>query len=45
MYLLGSDDFSEADVPKDAFVVYQVGGREGGQGGCGWLRVSVGVGG
>lgn len=24
VYLLGSDDFSEADVPSDAFVVYQV---------------------
>jgi hypothetical protein len=23
VYLLGADDFSEADVPKDAFVVYQ----------------------
>ena len=29
VYLLGSDDFSEADVPADAFVVYQVGGRAG----------------
>lgn len=25
VYLLGADDFSEADVPADAFVVYQVG--------------------
>lgn len=24
VYLLGSDDFSEEDVPKDAFVIYQV---------------------
>lgn len=24
VYLVGSDDFSEADVPKDAFVIYQV---------------------
>ena len=24
VYLLGSDDFSEEDVPSDAFVVYQV---------------------
>ena len=24
VYLLGSDDFNEADVPADAFVVYQV---------------------
>ena len=24
VYLLGSDDFNEADVPSDAFVVYQV---------------------
>lgn len=23
VYLVGSDDFSEADVPKDAFVIYQ----------------------
>ena len=24
VYLLGSDDFKDADVPSDAFVVYQV---------------------
>ena len=24
VYLLGSDDYSEEDVPKDAFVIYQV---------------------
>ena len=24
VYLLGSDEFDEADVPEDAFVVYQV---------------------
>ena len=24
VYLVGSDDFSEADVPNDAFVIYQV---------------------
>jgi NADH dehydrogenase/NADH:ubiquinone oxidoreductase subunit G len=24
VYLLGSDDFAEEDVPKDAFVIYQV---------------------
>ena len=24
VYLLGSDDFSKEDVPKDAFVIYQV---------------------
>ena len=24
VFLLGSDDFSEEDVPKDAFVIYQV---------------------
>ena len=24
VYLVGSDDYSEADVPKDAFVIYQV---------------------
>lgn len=24
VYLLGSDDFAEADIPADAFVVYQV---------------------
>ena len=34
VYLLGSDDFSEADVPADAFVVYQVGGRISCVGGC-----------
>ena len=27
VYLLGADDFSEADVPADAFVIYQVGGE------------------
>lgn len=26
VYLLGSDDFSEEDIPADAFVVYQVRG-------------------
>ena len=31
VYLLGSDDFSEEDVPKDAFVIYQV---------CCWLTFS-----
>ena len=25
VYLLGSDDFAEQDIPADAFVVYQVG--------------------
>lgn len=25
VYLLGSDDFTDADVPADAFVIYQVG--------------------
>jgi hypothetical protein len=30
VYLLGADDFSEEDVPKDAFVVYQ--GHHGDQG-------------
>jgi hypothetical protein len=25
VYLLGADDYEEADVPADAFVIYQVG--------------------
>ena len=33
VYLLGADDFSEADVPADAFVIYQVRGE--GQLSCG----------
>lgn len=35
VYLLGSDDYSEADVPADAFVIYQVrqmGAAKGGRG-------------
>lgn len=26
VYLLGADDYEEADVPADAFVIYQVWG-------------------
>lgn len=27
VYLLGADDYSDADIPADAFVIYQVGGQ------------------